>query len=81
MDPEVGAWYGSMLAYLGRDPGEKYFRALAHQKIQWRRGHSLLAQLMTAAISSRRTPWRMPATFACFSLLSRSFAHSRRRGV
>jgi iron(III) transport system substrate-binding protein len=48
MDPEVGAWYGAMLGYLGREPGEKYFRALAHQKIQWRRGHSLLAQLMTA---------------------------------
>ena len=48
MDPEVGAWYGAMLSYFGRDKGEKFFKALARQKIQWRRGHSLLAQLMTA---------------------------------
>jgi iron(III) transport system substrate-binding protein len=48
MDPEVGAWYGAMMSYLGKDKGEKFFRALARQKIQWRRGHSLLAQLMTA---------------------------------
>jgi iron(III) transport system substrate-binding protein len=48
MDPEVGAWYGAMLSYFGRDKGERFFKALARQKIQWRRGHSLLAQLMTA---------------------------------
>ena len=48
MDPEVGAWYGAMLSYFGKEKGEKFFRALARQKIQWRRGHSLLAQLMTA---------------------------------
>ena len=48
MDPEVGAWYGAMIKYLGRDQGEKFFRGLARQRIQWRRGHSLLAQLMTA---------------------------------
>lgn len=48
MDPEVGAWYGAMLNYFGRDKGERFFKALARQKIQWRRGHSLLAQLMSA---------------------------------
>jgi iron(III) transport system substrate-binding protein len=48
MDPEVGAWYGAMVSYLGREQGEKFFRALSRQQIQWRRGHSLLAQLMTA---------------------------------
>lgn len=48
MDPEVGVWYGAMLHYLGKERGEKFFRPLAQQKIQWRRGHSLLAQLMTA---------------------------------
>jgi iron(III) transport system substrate-binding protein len=48
MDPEVGAWYGAMLSYFGKEKGEKFFRALARQRIQWRRGHSLLAQLMTA---------------------------------
>ena len=48
MDPEVGIWYGAMLHYLGKERGDKFFRSLAQQKIQWRRGHSLLAQLMTA---------------------------------
>lgn len=48
MDPEVGAWYGAMLIYFGKDKGEKFFRNLAGQKIQWRKGHSLLAQLMSA---------------------------------
>ncbi|HEY1233895.1 MAG TPA: extracellular solute-binding protein [Candidatus Binatia bacterium] len=48
MDPEVGIWYGAMLHYLGKEKGDKFFRSLAQQKIQWRRGHSLLAQLMTA---------------------------------
>jgi iron(III) transport system substrate-binding protein len=48
MDPEVGAWYGAMSQYMGKEKGEKFFNALARQKIHWRRGHSLLAQLMTA---------------------------------
>jgi iron(III) transport system substrate-binding protein len=48
MDPEVGVWYGAMLQYMGKERGEKFFKALAQQKIHWRRGHSLLAQLMTA---------------------------------
>jgi iron(III) transport system substrate-binding protein len=48
MDPEVGAWYGAMSQYLGKEKSEKFFNALARQKIHWRRGHSLLAQLMTA---------------------------------
>jgi iron(III) transport system substrate-binding protein len=48
MDPEVGVWYGAMLQYLGKEKGDKFFKALAQQKIEWRRGHSLLAQLMTA---------------------------------
>jgi iron(III) transport system substrate-binding protein len=48
LDPEVGIWYGAMLHYMEKERGEKFFRSLAQQKIQWRRGHSLLAQLMTA---------------------------------
>jgi iron(III) transport system substrate-binding protein len=48
MDPEVGIWYGAMLHYMGPERGERFFTALARQKINWRRGHSLLAQLMTA---------------------------------
>lgn len=48
MDPEVGIWYGAMLHFMGKERGAKFFHALAQQKIHWRRGHSLLAQLMTA---------------------------------
>jgi iron(III) transport system substrate-binding protein len=48
MDSEVGVWYGAMLQYWGKEKGDKFFKALAQQKIEWRRGHSLLAQLMTA---------------------------------
>lgn len=48
MDPEVGVWYGAMLQYMGKEKGDRFFRNLARQKIHWRRGHSLLAQLMTA---------------------------------
>lgn len=48
MDPEVGLWYGAMLHYLGKERGEAFFKNLAQRKIHWRRGHSLLAQLMSA---------------------------------
>jgi len=48
MDPEVGIWYGAMLHAMGKENGNKFFHGLAQQKINWRRGHSLLAQLMSA---------------------------------
>lgn len=48
MDPEAGIWYGAMLHYLGKERGEVFFKSLAQRKIHWRRGHSLLAQLMSA---------------------------------
>lgn len=48
IDTQEGAWYGAMLKYKGQKEGQKFFKALARQKLQWRRGHSLLAQLMAA---------------------------------
>jgi iron(III) transport system substrate-binding protein len=48
MDPDMGLWYGAMLHYLGKERGEKFFKGLTQQKIHWRRGNSLLAQLMSA---------------------------------
>jgi iron(III) transport system substrate-binding protein len=33
---------------MGKERGDKFFGRLAQQQIQWRSGHSLLAQLMTA---------------------------------
>src|ERR1043165_210000 len=41
-------WYATLLAAWGKEKTEKYMRALAKQDIQWRKGHSLIAQLMGA---------------------------------
>jgi iron(III) transport system substrate-binding protein len=48
IDSEEYPWYVTLLAAWGRERTEKYMRALAKQDIQWRKGHSLIAQLMTA---------------------------------
>jgi iron(III) transport system substrate-binding protein len=48
IDREEYPWYVTLLAAWGRERTEKYMRALAKQDIQWRKGHSLIAQLMTA---------------------------------
>ncbi|HWO42342.1 MAG TPA: extracellular solute-binding protein [Candidatus Eisenbacteria bacterium] len=41
-------WFGAMLEYLGPEKGERLMRDLAKQEINWRKGHSLLAQLVGA---------------------------------
>ena len=41
-------WYAAMLDYWGRDKGTQFMRALARQKPQQRRGHSLLTRLLVA---------------------------------
>src|SRR5690349_20355000 len=41
-------WYAAMLDYWGRDKGLAYMRALARQRPQQRRGHSLLTRLLVA---------------------------------
>jgi iron(III) transport system substrate-binding protein len=48
IDREDYPWYATLLAAWGKEKTEKYMRALAKQDIQWRKGHSLIAQLMTA---------------------------------
>ncbi len=48
MDPDEGRWYGAMADYLGKRDTAKLMRGLARQDIQWRKGHSLLAQLIAA---------------------------------
>jgi iron(III) transport system substrate-binding protein len=48
MDQEDYLWYVTLLAAWGKEKTEKYMRALAKQNIQWRKGHSLIAQLMGA---------------------------------
>ena len=48
MDPEDHPWYLALQEAWGQDKAEKYGRALAAQSIQWRKGHTLIAQLLTA---------------------------------
>ena len=47
MDKEEYFWYAGMLKYWGEEKGRSYMEALARQQIQWRSGHSLLANLMS----------------------------------
>src|SRR5262249_51359681 len=48
LDESDVEWYAAMLDYWGRDKGLDYMRALARQKPQQRRGHSLLTRLLVA---------------------------------
>src|SRR5947207_1589017 len=48
LDESDVEWYAAMLDYWGRDKGLVYMRALAAQKPQQRRGHSLLSRLLVA---------------------------------
>lgn len=48
MDPEEGRWYGALVEYLGNKTTTEFMQGLSRQDIQWRKGHSLLAQLVTA---------------------------------
>jgi iron(III) transport system substrate-binding protein len=47
MDKEEYFWYAGMLKYWGEEKGRGYMESLARQEIQWRSGHSLLANLMS----------------------------------
>ena len=48
IDQEQYPWYGTLHKAWGRERAQKYMRALAKQDIQWRKGHTLIAQLMSA---------------------------------
>jgi iron(III) transport system substrate-binding protein len=48
IDPEDYPWYVTLLAAWGKEKTDKYMKALARQNIQWRKGHALIAQLMSA---------------------------------
>jgi iron(III) transport system substrate-binding protein len=48
MDPEDYRWYGTMLEYFGEEAGKKLMRGLAKQKPIFRKGHSLIAELLAA---------------------------------
>jgi iron(III) transport system substrate-binding protein len=48
MDNEDYEWYMALLAFMGEEKGKSYMRRLAAQNIQWRHGHTLIAQQMVA---------------------------------
>lgn len=52
LDTEAYSWFVTSLRYLeqreGRHAALAYFRQLARQDIQWRKGHSLIGQLVVA---------------------------------
>ena len=48
IDQEEYPWYVTLLAAWGKERTDKYMGALAKQGIQWRKGHTLIAQLMGA---------------------------------
>ena len=48
MDVEDYHWFGAMLEYFGQEKGKRFMQGLAKQDLNWRKGHSLLAQLVAA---------------------------------
>jgi iron(III) transport system substrate-binding protein len=48
VEEEEYVWYGALAKFWGKERTQKYMRALAKQDIQWRKGHTLIAQLMAA---------------------------------
>lgn len=48
LDVEDYDWFGAMLEYLGPEKGRRLMEGLAKQQLNWRKGHSLLTQLVGA---------------------------------
>ncbi|MFQ5681700.1 MAG: ABC transporter substrate-binding protein [Candidatus Binatia bacterium] len=46
MDREEYRWFAAITHKWGREKTQKFMKALAKQDLQWRRGHTLIAQLM-----------------------------------
>jgi iron(III) transport system substrate-binding protein len=48
IDQEEYSWFATLHKAWGRERAQKYMRALSKQDIQWRKGHTLITQLMAA---------------------------------
>jgi iron(III) transport system substrate-binding protein len=48
MDQEEYTWYATLKKTWGKEKTQKYMRALAKQNIEWRKGHTLITQMMAA---------------------------------
>jgi len=57
MDEGDHAWYGALIAAWGKEKADGFMRKLAGQDIQWRRGHTLLLQLVAAGEAPLGIPY------------------------
>jgi len=48
LEEEDYVWYGGLAKFWGKEKAQKIMRALAKQDIQWRKGHTLISQLIAA---------------------------------
>ena len=48
MDQEEYTWYATLKKSWGKEKTQKYMRALAKQNLEWRKGHTLITQMMAA---------------------------------
>lgn len=48
IDQEEYPWYATLVAAWGKEKAQSYMKRLANQSIQWRKGHTLIAQLLSA---------------------------------
>lgn len=48
IDQEQYSWFSTLHKAWGRERAQKYLRGIARQDVQWRKGHTLIAQLMSA---------------------------------
>lgn len=48
IDTEEFLWYGAMVKYFGKEKGLRFMKRLSEQDIQWRKGHTLIAQMIAA---------------------------------
>jgi iron(III) transport system substrate-binding protein len=57
MDDGDHAWYGALVDAWGKEKTDAYMKKLAAQDIQWRRGHTLLLQLVVAGEAPLGMPY------------------------
>ena len=57
MDEGDHAWYGALVAAWGKEKADAFMKKLAAQDIQWRRGHTLLLQLVAAGEAPLGMPY------------------------
>jgi iron(III) transport system substrate-binding protein len=57
MDEGDHSWYGGLIGAWGKEKADAFMKKLAAQDIQWRRGHTLLLQLVAAGEAPLGMPY------------------------